>query len=247
VKWTPLHVVVCAATLSLSAFSTVRVCADQSSGKPETPASSKPQDVKKSSPETGSNRESGATLKVEESAAKKQSDKDKTPDRHLSRGDQLARSALTYRGAPYRFGGTTRNGFDCSGLVQAVCAKWGIYLPRAANAQFNTGTPVPKEKLQPGDLVFFANTYKSGISHVGIYIGEGEFIHAAGSGKGVVVSRLEDDYHKKHYAGARHLDLSKLPHVDGEEEMPKRIILDDGHMDDKGAAPPAKGDTPPPK
>ena len=157
-------------------------------------------------------------------------------------------SALSYRGARYRFGGdSSRTGFDCSGLVMAVCAKWGIYLPRAANAQYSMGKPVSRDQLQPGDLVFFANTYKAGISHVGIYVGEGEFIHACGSGKGVIVTKMEDDYHKKHYAGARRLDLSKLPHVDGEEEMPKRIILDDGHLDEKGETTPAKGETPPAK
>jgi cell wall-associated NlpC family hydrolase len=234
VKWTPLRVAVIAVTVCLSAISTVRVCADEADRKTQSPSDQQSKDAKKSSTETGAQKSAGVTLTVEDSAAKKQEDKNKTPDRHLSRGDQLARSALSYRGAPYRFGGqSSRTGFDCSGLVQAVCAKWGIYLPRAANAQYSMGKPVSKENLQAGDLVFFANTYKYGISHVGIYIGNGEFIHASSGGKGVVVTRLDEAYHKNHYAGARRLDLSKLPPVPGEEDMPKRIILDDARIEEK--------------
>ncbi|HLK58639.1 MAG TPA: C40 family peptidase [Chthonomonadaceae bacterium] len=237
----PLQVTVCAVTLCLSAMTTIRACADETADKTPHPTNQPSKDATKTSSNTGTDKATGVTLTVEESAAKKQEDKNKTPDRHLSRGDQLARSALSYRGAPYRFGGrSSQTGFDCSGLVQAVCAKWGIYLPRAANAQYSMGKPVSKENLQPGDLVFFANTYKSGISHVGIYIGNGEFIHACGSGKGVIVTRLDEDYHKKHYAGARRLDLSKLPPVPGEEDMPKHIIMDDGASEEKGDPPPGK-------
>src|SRR5262249_44539830 len=123
--------------------------------------------------------------KAPASAEGNSSDNNSTLDRHLSRGESMARTALAYRGAPYRFGSRS-GGFDCSGLIQTICAKYGIYLPRASNAQFNVGKPVPKDQLQPGDLVFFQNTYKRGISHVGIYIGEGQFLHAAGSRKGVI-------------------------------------------------------------
>ncbi len=149
------------------------------------------------------------------------------PDRS-SRGYPLAHTALSYRGTPYRWGGTNlRTGVDCSGLVQAVCAKWGILLPRAARAQFSVGTPVKPNELQPGDLVFFKNTYRHGLSHVGIYIGDNHFIHAAGRGKGVRLSRIDEGYHKAHWAGARRLDLSKLPAVQGEQApTPERVLLD---------------------
>lgn len=176
------------------------------------------------------------------SAASKQTTKtpEKQPpllSRYSTRGEALAQTALAYRGAPYRFGGrSVQTGFDCSSLVQAVCAKWGIYVPRAAQAQATAGTPVANKDLQPGDLVFFKNTYKAGISHVGIYIGERKFLHAAGVKKGVMISSLDDAYHRNHYYGARRLNLSKLPPVPG-EEAPQRILLDDGKGDQPGANP----------
>lgn len=148
--------------------------------------------------------------------------------RHLSRGEILARSALTYRGLRYRFGGqSSRTGFDCSGLVQAVCAKWGIYLPRVAKAQFSMGKRVLQKDLQPGDLVFFSDTYKHGLSHVGIYIGDGKFLHAATAAKGVIVSDLNEEYHRRHYCGAIRLDLSKLPAAPKEDLPLNWIILDE--------------------
>jgi cell wall-associated NlpC family hydrolase len=130
----------------------------------------------------------------------------------LSRGENIARTALAYRGVAYRFGGrSAQSGFDCSGLVQTVCAKWGIYLPRVAGAQFARGVRVKPWQLQPGDLVFFQGTYKRGLSHVGIFIGQGQFVHAAGRGQGVRISKLSDSYNQHHWAGARRLDLSRLP------------------------------------
>lgn len=131
----------------------------------------------------------------------------KNADRHNSTGVALAQKALSYRGTRYRFGGTTSNGFDCSGLTQAVYRKWGMMLPRTSTEQFQKGKPVAKDNLQPGDLVFFKNTYKGGISHVGIFVGDGKFVHAAGAGKGVVVSKLFEGYHANHYAGARRIVL----------------------------------------
>ncbi len=147
---------------------------------------------------------------------------------HISRGENIARTALAYRGVPYRFGGRSpQSGFDCSGLVQAVCAKWGLYLPRVAGAQFTKGTAVKPADLQPGDLVFFQGTYKRGISHVGIYIGENQFVHAAGHGKGVRISSLSDTYNQRHWAGARRFDLKQLPKA--KDEMPvlaSEIVVD---------------------
>ena len=165
-------------------------------------------------------------------------------DRYLSRGEILARTALSYRGLPYRFGGqSSRSGFDCSGLVQTVCAKWGIYLPRAANAQFSKGKRVLPQDLQPGDLVFFSDTYKHGLSHVGIYIGDGKFLHAATREKGVIVSDLSEAYHRKHYCGAIRLDLSKLPAAPDEDKTPLRIILNDPDAD-TGTSPASETNAP---
>ena len=79
----------------------------------------------------------------------------------------------------------------------------GVALPRTATEQYYHGAPIPNDQLQPGDLVFFKNTYKRGISHVGIYAGEGKFIHAANAHKGVRMDNLGDSYYLAHYAGAR--------------------------------------------
>ena len=111
--------------------------------------------------------------------------------------------ALQQVGKPYVFGAEGPNAFDCSGLVQWAFKRCGKNLPRTAEEQFRVGTPVPRNQLQPGDLVFFANTYKPGISHVGIYIGNGKFVHAANSREGVKVSSLSESYYAQHYAGAK--------------------------------------------
>jgi cell wall-associated NlpC family hydrolase len=122
----------------------------------------------------------------------------------VSRGSSdksaLINNALSLRGIPYVWGGTTRKGFDCSGFTQYVFAGSKISLPRTAAEQYNIGTPVNRQQLQPGDLVFFS-TYKSGASHVGIYIGGGNFIHASSSG--VRITSLSDSYYQTRYLGAR--------------------------------------------
>ncbi|HEY0782405.1 MAG TPA: C40 family peptidase [Thermoanaerobaculia bacterium] len=119
--------------------------------------------------------------------------------------------ALSYLGTPYRRGGTTRNGIDCSGLIEAVYHQWGMEMPRTAAEQFREGKAIPQGELQPGDLVFFRNTYKRGISHVGIYVGDGRFIHAAGKRKGVVVGELAKAYYQRRYIGARRLGDATPP------------------------------------
>lgn len=106
-------------------------------------------------------------------------------------------------GVPYRFGGETPAGFDCSGLVQYVFGKHGKRLPRMADEQFKVGSAVELKKLEPGDLVFFS-TYEKGVSHCGIYLGEQQFIHASSS-RGVMVSRLDDVYWKPRYMGAKRI------------------------------------------
>lgn len=120
-------------------------------------------------------------------------------------GSRIVSMAYNYRGYRYVRGGMSARGFDCSGFVKFLYAKEGIDLPRSSVEQFSCGKPVSKDELQEGDLVFFKNTYKRGISHVGIYIGDGTFIHASTRRTGVRVDRLSDDYYTRKYAGARRI------------------------------------------
>jgi cell wall-associated NlpC family hydrolase len=118
--------------------------------------------------------------------------------------DNIVRSALSYRGAPYRLGATGRYGaFDCSSFTRHILGQNGASLPRTASEQYHHGEPVARESLLPGDLVFFKNTYKRGISHVGIYIGNDKFIHASNRRMGVTITSLSAAYYARHYAGAR--------------------------------------------
>jgi len=114
---------------------------------------------------------------------------------------ELTRSALRFLGVPYSFGGTSSSGFDCSGFVQHVFAMLGIALPRTADAQYDVGHRAVGG-AHPGDLVFF-DTY-GGVSHVGIYLGGGKFVHASSS-HGVMVSRLSESYWATRYVGAKRL------------------------------------------
>ena len=126
----------------------------------------------------------------------------------ISRGtNYIARriisSAMDYMGVPYVFGGTSPYGFDCSGYVQYVFANAGVSLPRTADVQYEEGTPISTAELVPGDLVFFT-TYTYGASHVGIYVGDGNFIHASSS-RGVTISSLSEAYYSSRYIGARRI------------------------------------------
>jgi peptidoglycan DL-endopeptidase CwlO len=107
--------------------------------------------------------------------------------------------AMDYLGVPYVWGGSSPNGFDCSGLVMYVYRKVGVSLPHSSRLQYGYGKPVSRSDLQPGDLVFFF----SPISHVGIYIGDGQMINAAGVGKGV---RIDDVWSSSYYGACRIID-----------------------------------------
>ena len=125
---------------------------------------------------------------------------------------EVLMSAISLTGVKYKFGGKTpETGFDCSGFVKYVFAQAAnLTLPHGARAISQLGQNVPVEQLQPGDLVFF-NTLKSAFSHVGIYIGEGRFIHAPSSGGGVLVQNLNDSYWTKRFNGARRMPVSAQP------------------------------------
>jgi murein DD-endopeptidase len=107
-------------------------------------------------------------------------------------------------GAPYRWGGATPTGFDCSGLVYYTFRKAGVDVPRTSQQQFRAATPVPRHQVEPGDLVFFGHGGR--VSHVGIYAGDGHFIHAPVSGRPVTLESLDESYYRRRFAGAGRLD-----------------------------------------
>ena len=107
---------------------------------------------------------------------------------------------MAMMGTPYVYGGTTPRGFDCSGLVQYSYQKAGITVPRTSRGQYRSAKPVPVASARPGDLVFFASGQK--ISHVGIYLGDDEFIHAPETGQSVKISSIQDDYYQARFVGA---------------------------------------------
>lgn len=121
--------------------------------------------------------------------------------RRGQRVQALSATAHSYLGTPYLMGGTTRRAIDCSAFTQNVYSAHGIKLPRTADVQYNVGRKVPRGQEQPGDLVFF-ETYLPGPSHVGIYLGNGKFIHASSS-RGVTITPLNSYYFGPRYLGAR--------------------------------------------
>ena len=119
-----------------------------------------------------------------------------------SAGAKIVETAKKYLGVPYVWGGSSPSGFDCSGFVYYVMRSCGYSVSRTSSAMYKNGTPVEKADLQPGDIVFFQNTYKAGISHVGIYVGDGKFIHSPSTGSYVSYADLYSDYYTSHYYGA---------------------------------------------
>lgn len=120
-------------------------------------------------------------------------------------GDEILAEAQKYLGIPYVNGGASPSGFDCSGFVYYVLRQCGYSSYRTPADQWNQGTQVDKANLEPGDIVFFANTYSSGLSHVGIYAGDGQFIHSPNSRSTVSYSDLTSGYWSDHYYGARRM------------------------------------------
>ena len=113
----------------------------------------------------------------------------------------VVEEAKKYIGTPYRYGGSSPKGFDCSGFTSYIYKKYGVTLNRTAAGQASNGVRVSKSELVCGDLVFF-NTYGNGIGHVGIYIGDGEMIHAPYSGRTVCIESINTGYYASRYVGA---------------------------------------------
>jgi hypothetical protein len=118
--------------------------------------------------------------------------------------EKLVATAESFIGVDYSWGGTTiRDGFDCSGLVRAVYQLNGLSLPRSLADQYAAGTAVSRDRLGKGDLVFFSASPGGQLSHVGISVGQGTFIHAPGRGKTVRRESLDSRYFREHFSGAR--------------------------------------------
>ena len=125
--------------------------------------------------------------------------------------DEFVEYAKEFIGVPYAYGGATPEGFDCSGFTHYVSAHFGGYLPHSSGEQYNYGINVEKTDLKPGDLVFFEASNGSGtIGHVGIYVGEGKFIHAPQANGSVEISNLSNVYFDRNYYGAKRIDMLML-------------------------------------
>jgi murein DD-endopeptidase len=129
------------------------------------------------------------------------------PNAQQGVGDVIARRALEQVGIPYRYGGADpRKGFDCSGLVSYVHGLEGVHVPRTAAAQFASAFKIEADELRVGDLVFYRLVAGSReVTHVGIYTGQGQFVHAPQTGKRVGAARLDDPYYRERFAGAGRL------------------------------------------
>lgn len=179
--------------------------AAENTATPEVEQKATPKPTSTATPQTKSKVAAKATTtpKATTKATPKTTPKATTTSAPVSsKATAIINTAKSYLGVPYVWGGTSPSGFDCSGFISYVYGKNGITLPRVTSDQYNAGSGVSKANLKPGDLVFF-ETYKAGPSHVGIYLGNNEFIHASsGSGK-VIISSLTSSYYTEHYIGSR--------------------------------------------
>jgi len=128
------------------------------------------------------------------------------PAANVELGQQMVDFAMNYLGTRYVYGGASPSGFDCSGFVTYVYKNFGMTVTRNASGQYrDNGVHINKSDLAPGDLVFFSSNGGSSVTHVGIFIGDEEFIHASRSGVGVVISRLDSAYYLRVWHGAKRL------------------------------------------
>jgi cell wall-associated NlpC family hydrolase len=122
------------------------------------------------------------------------------PIAYESAGDRAASTALQQVGVPYRYGGSSPAGFDCSGLVHYSYATAGISVPRTTSGQWAQMTPINEKDMRAGDLLFFEISGK--MSHVGLYLGDGRFVHAPSSGRSVAIENLGSRYYRKAFIRA---------------------------------------------
>lgn len=165
--------------------------------------------VKKAATKKKVAKKTASKKKVSKKKTKKTSSRSSkilTPTRggRVTYSPEKAQKVIAYSkkfmGIRYRFGGTSTSGFDCSGFTMFVFKELGVRLPHSATAQAKMGTAISRSELKPGDLVFF-QTYKKGISHVGIYVGNNNFIEAS-SKKGISITSLSSSYYTSRYLGA---------------------------------------------
>jgi hypothetical protein len=118
--------------------------------------------------------------------------------------EEIVKSARSFVGVPYLWGGSSSDtGFDCSGFTMTIYQLNGLDLPRSSKEQYEAGDPVKHDQLLKGDLVFFRMSGGDKVSHVAVYTGDGQFIHAPGRGKAICVDSLSKSYFRKRYAGGR--------------------------------------------
>jgi len=136
------------------------------------------------------------------------------------RASDLVMTAMGFLGVPYRRGGNSESGFDCSGFVRSMYERTvGLVLPRQAKEQAAATQTIDKQELQPGDLVFF-NTMRRAFSHVGIYVGEGKFIHSPKPGAQVRVEDMGQSYWKQRFDGARRVMVGLPASADTQNSQP---------------------------
>ena len=152
-------------------------------------------------------------MKVETPSNNDNESKDKEEDKEEAntikgnaKGEEIVSFAKKYLGYSYVYGGTTpKSGFDCSGFIYYVFNSCGYSISRSCSTQAKTGTAVSKSELQLGDVIFFDNTSNGSIGHVGIYVGDGKFIHAANPKRGVVYDTINSGYYNTYYHSARRI------------------------------------------
>ena len=147
----------------------------------------------------------GATERAEAPAAQEPTPADAARIFTVRDLPAIISTALSFRGIPYRNGGSDPSGFDCSGFVQYVYARYGMGLPREVHSQYRVGREVDRKDVKAGDLVFF-ETVSRGASHVGLAIGGDEFVHAPSSRGVVRVERLASSYWAGRFVGARRVE-----------------------------------------
>lgn len=168
-----------------------------------TPAPEKPAETPVEPPKTNPSEEENKTPEETQPEETKPAETPIEKPTSSEFGAKVVAEAEKYLGIYYKWGGTSPStGFDCSGFVYYVFNQCGYPLSRIMSTQYKTGTPVAKEDLQPGDIVFFQGTYTSGMSHTGIYVGNGQFIHSPSTGKTVSYADINSAYYTAHWYGA---------------------------------------------